>query len=309
MDKFGYAQRNSSNCLRVVRCLDDMKLPFGVQDQFQCHCKSIHRSTHFSVLRKDVILAFCRALHSTKMELTDIYRQHLLSEPWIQALAGDADRLDLLAAFMAYLIDENRRHNLTAIRDPEAIARLHFADSLAPLKLLPWFPLSRKAADIGSGAGFPIVPLAICMRDCRWLAIESVNKKANFIQQAAQRLSIENIQVLAQRAENVAHSEQRGTFDVVTARAVGAFASLCEIGLPLLRMGGHLVLYKTQASLPEAERTRQVLPQLGGRLLDPVCYRLEGDRQDRVLFVVQRVGEIPARFPRSHAKPFKQPLA
>ncbi|MGB9691831.1 MAG: 16S rRNA (guanine(527)-N(7))-methyltransferase RsmG [Candidatus Sumerlaeaceae bacterium] len=243
------------------------------------------------------------------MDTAVTYRNYLLAEPWIRDLVSEDARIETLATFMAYLIEENQRHNLTAIRDPQAIAKLHFADSLAPLRLLYWFSGSHKAADIGAGAGFPVIPLAVSMSACRWYAVESIGKKAAFLRRAVSHCCIENVEVLPQRAEQVARSEHRGTFDVVTARAVGAFASLCEIGVALLRKGGRLVLFKTEASFAEAERTSKVLGQLGAELREAVRYRLGGDHQDRVLFVVERVGDVPERFPREHAKAFKHPLA
>lgn len=233
----------------------------------------------------------------------------LQREPWISQLAVREEQLSKLARFMGLLIERNRRVNLTAIREPEAIARLHFADSLAPLKLLPWMRACQKGADIGSGAGFPIVPLAICLPTCRWYAIESIGKKTDFLREACEQLSLANVEVIPSRAEHFARSVHRSTCDVVTARAVGPFISLCELGLPLLRLGGRLILFKTQASSGEAKRAETALPELGGTLLEAVSYRLAGDRQDRLLFIVERTGEVSDRYPRDHAKPFKHPLA
>ncbi|MCX7625202.1 MAG: 16S rRNA (guanine(527)-N(7))-methyltransferase RsmG [Candidatus Sumerlaeaceae bacterium] len=236
-------------------------------------------------------------------------RAYLQREEWISELVADEELLAKLARFMSLLIEYNQRINLTAIREPEAMARLHFADSLAPLKLLPWVSSCQKGADIGSGAGFPVVPLAICVPGCRWFAIESIGKKATFLRLAIEKLDLPNVEVIAQRAEQFARSAHRNTCDMVTARAVGPFISLCELGLPLLRLGGRLVLFKTQASCGEATRAEKILPEIGGTLIDAVPYRLAGDRQDRVLFVVERTGDVPLRYPRDHAKPFKQPLA
>jgi len=242
------------------------------------------------------------------MDFPQEYRELLQAEPWVAELADEAQRAKL-AQFMAALIERNRHMNLTAIREPAAIARQHFADSLAPLKLLPWFADCHAGADIGSGAGFPVVPLAICMPPCAWTAIESIRKKADFLRDAAASLRLPNLAVENARAEAVAHGSRRGTFDVVTARAVGPFAALCEVGLPLLRPGGRLVLFKTEAAEQEVNSAQKVLAQLGGTLADRKPYRFADDRQARVLFVVERTGEVPASYPRDNAKPFKQPLA
>lgn len=232
----------------------------------------------------------------------------LEAQPWVRELASP-QAIAQFACFMALLLERNRLHNLTAIRTPEAMAVHHFADSLAPLRMLGWFTDVRRAADIGSGAGFPVVPLAICMPQCEWVAIESIGKKAKFLSDVVKQLGLSNLRVVAERAEVLARGTERGRFEAVTARAVGGFASLCEIGVPMLARGGRLVLFKTSASEEEARRTQAILGLLGARLGEAKTYRFGGDRQERVLYVIERVGEVPSVYPRPQAKPFKQPLA
>ncbi len=236
------------------------------------------------------------------------YIELLAAEPYVRNVADDA-QLQQLARFMALLVDGNERMNLTAIRAPEAMARLHFADSLAPLVLLPWVREFRRGADIGSGAGFPAVPLAICQPASKWVAIESIQKKANFIREAIHHLGLKNLEVVPCRAEEFAHGSGREQFDLVVARAVGPFIGLCEIGLPMLRAGGRLVLYKTAAAREEAERAKKVLSGLGGQIVEMKEYRFPHDRQPRLLWVVERTGVVPAKYPRGQNKPFKDPLA
>jgi len=236
------------------------------------------------------------------------YHNLLTMHPWLAELPPSVK--EKLCRLLELLLEYNKKFNLTAIRDPKQVVISHFADSLAPLHLLPWFQMVQKAADIGSGAGFPILPLAACMSQCTWFGIESTAKKAGFIELVARELELGNVQVFTLRAETFAHSLHRGSFDVVTARAVGSMSALCEIGLPLLRKGGRLVLFKTEASLAhEVPSIEPVLKLLGGKLLDSVSYAFDGDRQRRILFVIERAGEIPEKYPRKHKNPLKAPLS
>jgi 16S rRNA (guanine527-N7)-methyltransferase len=221
----------------------------------------------------------------------------------------DEETVGRLALLMEFLIEQNRTTNLTAIRDPDSIALLHFADSLAPLGLVPGMRDARHAADLGSGAGFPALPLAIAMPGCRWHAVESIAKKSRFTEEAARRIPVPNLTAVCARAETYAHGAARESLDIVTSRAVGPLASLCELGVPLLREGGALLLYKTAASREEADAARNAIALLGAGLAAEHVYRLPGDQQDRILFEIRRTGPVPDKYPRSGAIPFKRPLA
>lgn len=165
------------------------------------------------------------------------------------------------------------------------------------------------AADVGSGAGFPLLPLALATPRCRWTAVESIAKKARFIQETAQALGLTNTKVLAERAEDVGRGEFRESFDLVTARAVGSVAALCEVCVPLLRLGGVLLLYKTEGAVEETEGLKSVIELLGARADASYRYRLPGDEQDRVILRIQKVGVTPQKYPRAAGVPFKKPLA
>jgi 16S rRNA (guanine527-N7)-methyltransferase len=199
--------------------------------------------------------------------------------------------------------------NLTAITDAAEIERLHFQDSLAGPDACPELRAACAAADVGSGAGFPLLPLAILTPGCRWIALESVAKKARFIEETAQALGLTNVEARALRAEDAARTELRESLDVVTARAVGPVASLCEVGLPLLRVGGMLLLYKTEAVLVEAAGLSQSIQTLGGEAEEPYRYRLAGDEQDRVILRIRKIAITPEKYPRAAGVPFKKPLA
>lgn len=217
--------------------------------------------------------------------------------------------LNKLAVIMNALLEAQGRLSLTSIRDPEEIAIAHFADSLVGLEAEPELSQARRAGDIGPGGGFPILPLAAALPGCSWTGIESVAKKCRFIEEAARAAGLGNVSLECERAEQTGRGPLRGRLDVVTARAVGPVASLLEVGLPLLRPGGHLLLYKTESTLDEWERCQPLLEQLGGRSLPEHRYRFPDDRQGRVILRAQCDTPSPDQFPRATGLPFNKPLA
>lgn len=240
-------------------------------------------------------------------ELIQRYLSIVETEPRLQQLP--AGQRTQLAALLALLLQGQERLNLTAIKEPAAIARLHFSDSLAGLDAAPeaWAG-AESAADVGSGGGFPLLPLALLVPGCRLTAVESVGKKARFIEETARQLGLDTVLALASRAENVARSEHRESFDVVTARAVGPIVSLCEVCLPLLRQDGLLLLYKTETAFPEMEGVIAAIRELGGSPEAPYAYQLAGDHQDRVILKIRKVRPTPDRYPRAAGIPFKKLL-
>ena len=246
----------------------------------------------------------CFITMMTRATLTDAAALRAL--PAVARLGDDA--VAVLARFAALLREANERMNLTAITDPERMAVAHVADSLAALDAAgPDLAAAGRAADVGCGAGFPLVPLAVALPTCRWTGIESVGKKASFVARACSELGLGNVCTLAVRAEDAGRDPAlRGAFNVVTSRAVGPVASLLEVGLPLLREGGVLLLWKTAA---EACPPETVAARLGGRVEAPYPYRFSGDRQERVLLRIRKVAQTPAAYPRRAGVPFRRPLA
>jgi 16S rRNA (guanine527-N7)-methyltransferase len=234
----------------------------------------------------------------------------MTAEPLLAALCNEQKAA---MGRLVMLVDELQQSlNLTAIRDRVAMVRYHLADSLALLPALESLGLEPKSfelnVDVGTGGGFPLLPMAIALPGAHWIGVESVQKKAVAVQKMAQELELRNVELLAQRAEDVARRELRGTVDMVTARAVGPAASLLEVGVPLLRVGGRIFLFKTELARAEWEGMTDVLERLGARRAGEYKYRLEGDEQERVIFVAEKLRETPAEFPRRAGVPFKKPL-
>lgn len=217
-----------------------------------------------------------------------------------------------LAQLIELVMDGQQSLNLTAIRDPLAMVRYHLADSLALLDAMQQTAPDvtiESGADIGTGGGFPLLPMAIVRPDIQWTGIESVQKKAAFVESAASAMKLTNVTMLAERAEDVGRSELREAADLVTARAVGPVASLLEVGIPLLKTGGQIHLFKTKAAQPEWDATREILSLLGAHPVNSYEYSLPGDDQPRVIFIAEKVSDTPEKYPRRAGVPFKKPLA
>lgn len=217
-----------------------------------------------------------------------------------------------LVELILLVVAAQQRLNVTAIREPLAMVRYHGADSLGLLEALPTadsLPAGEfRAADLGTGGGFPLLPLAIARPDITWIGIESINKKVAFVEETARALGLTNVQMRAERAEDAGRSELRGALDLATARAVGPIASLLEVALPLLKIGGRVALYKTQAARAEWEACSEILARLGGRDAGERVYSLAEDDQDRVIFLAEKVSETPEEYPRRSGVPFRKPL-
>lgn len=205
----------------------------------------------------------------------------------------------------------NQQINLTAIRDLDAMRIQHGEDSLALVRLDPETLFRAKSlVDIGTGAGFPLLPLALVRPDLPGHGVDSVAKKLRFIEDATKELGLAKIQVHGTRAETLGTDpHHRESHDLVTSRAVGPVASLLEVGLPLLQKGGILVLYKTEPAVAELDALQSVVRLLGGEILPHLSYQLPGDRLDRVLLRIRKVSPTPNKFPRSVGTPFHKPLA
>jgi 16S rRNA (guanine527-N7)-methyltransferase len=209
------------------------------------------------------------------------------------------------------LQDENKRTNLTAIRDRHAMEIQHGEDSLSLVRLAPTLlENARSLIDIGTGAGFPLLPLALAVPSLPMHGVDSVRKKLEFVRRASQTLGLPEIELHGERAEVLGRSAlHREKHTLVTARAVGALSPLWEVSFPLLAPGGHLILYKTEPALQESWDQRSLLPLLGAEFQEALHYRLPDDRQDRVLLIYRKVASTPEKFPRAVGVPFNKPLA
>jgi 16S rRNA (guanine527-N7)-methyltransferase len=218
------------------------------------------------------------------------------------------NQLAALKAYEAELIAWNKRYNLTAVREPDGIRTKHFLDSMTCLLAMRESPPMR-LIDIGTGAGFPGLPLKILMPQCSLSLVESVGKKADFCRHMVAHLKLDGVEVYCTRAEELGHLEQhRQAYDWAVARAVARLPVLMEYLLPLVRIGGHTLAQKGEDALAEAHSAEHAIHLLGGRLKQLIPVSLPGVAEERSLIVVDKIAATPDRYPRRVGVASKNPL-
>jgi 16S rRNA (guanine527-N7)-methyltransferase len=220
------------------------------------------------------------------------------------------------ASFQLYyesLVDWNQRFNLTAITDYEQVQIRHFLDSLSCLLARETrLALSRPSArmiDIGSGAGFPGVPLKLACPTARLTLLEATGKKVSFLEDLIERLGLQMVTAIKGRAEELAHDPaHREQYDLVLARAVAELPVTIEYMLPFCKVGGWAVAQKGEAGAAEAWAAQQAINLLGGELRRVVPVELPRLPEDRSLVVVEKASPTPSAYPRRPGIPSKRPL-
>ena len=214
-------------------------------------------------------------------------------------------------AFQLYeneLIAWNKRHNLTAIDEPRQIRSKHFLDSLSCLLAIGNSGRMRMI-DVGSGTGFPGIPLKIATPNFQLTLVESIGKKAGFCRHICNELGFHGVKIIQDRAEIVGHLPQaREGYDWALARAVAALSVLVEYLLPLVRIGGHALAMKGENGPAEVQDAEPAIELLGGRFSQLVPVNLPGVEEDRYLIVIEKIAATPDRFPRRVGIPAKRPL-
>ena len=210
-----------------------------------------------------------------------------------------------LAQFCALLKEYNEKFNLTSIKDDDEIYEKHFADSL---KGEEFFFENAKVLEIGSGGGFPSVPLKIARDDLDFTLIEATGKKCSYLKTIGKELGFENFEVLNGRAEELGKKEEyREKFDIVTARAVAGLNVLCEYCLPFVKIGGIFVAYKGEAE-EEIKEAENAIKVLGGKIETVKDFILSKKSGRRNIIVIKKVSETPSLYPRGNGKERKNPL-
>jgi len=211
------------------------------------------------------------------------------------------EQLDRFDAYYALLIEWNTRMNLTAITDKEDVAKKHFVDSLAAL---PYLKQGARVADVGTGAGFPGLPLLIVRPDLKLTLIDSLNKRVTFLQTACETLGLDAV-CLHMRAEDAGRDPRyRGKFDVVLTRAVSALPVLAELTVPLAKVGGISIAYKGDANGElEAAKNALTLLHAEAKKID-----IPSDYGARSLIVMEKTAPTAKTYPRKAGTPAKNPL-
>ena len=217
------------------------------------------------------------------------------------------ERIEAFYGLFYLLREDNEKYNLTAVTDMEGVILLHFADSLMGASLIPE---GATVLDVGCGAGFPSLPLALCRPDIKLTATDATAKKIAFVDMAAARMGLSNVKAVAGRAEVLGRGEWRDSFDVVTARAVAALPMLCELCAPFCRVGGHLLALKGRSAAEELLASRHAIGELKCKVSFTKEYKIgEGDTvQGRGIILLEKTAKTPDAYPRPYARIKSRPL-
>ena len=213
-----------------------------------------------------------------------------------------------LITYERELMDWNQKFNLTAIREMEAIRTKHFLDSFSCVLAWKANPPTR-LVDVGTGAGFPGLPLKILYPNLQLTLVESVGKKAMFCQHIVRVLGLDGVDVIQARAETLGQDpKHREAYDWAVARAVAQMNVLSEFLLPLVKVGGMMLAQKGESGPAEAQSAEGAMKLLGGRLKQVMQVNLPGVADDRFLVLVEKTAATPPKYPRKPGVPAKTPL-
>ena len=221
------------------------------------------------------------------------------------ALGLPEDGVPALMRYAELLVEKNKVMNLTAITEPSDIATLHFLDSAALLTLADF--RDKTVADVGTGAGFPGLPLKIVEPSIRLTLLDSLNKRIDFLGEVCTDLGLSDVACVHSRAEEFA-AEHRESFDIVTSRAVANLRMLCELCLPLVKVGGHFLAMKSVDSDEELAQARGAIAALGAVAERQADYTIPGTDVRHRLIILKKVKKTEKKYPRTFAKIKKNPL-
>ena len=210
-----------------------------------------------------------------------------------------------LVRYAELLVEKNKVMNLTAITEPHDVATLHFLDSVAMLTLADL--KGKKMADIGTGAGFPGMPLRIVEPSLRLTLLDSLNKRIDFLKEVCADLGLNDVDCIHGRAEEFA-ANHREDYDIVTSRAVANLQMLSELCLPLVKVGGYFLSMKAVDSEEEVNAAKNAIKTLGGQIEKVVDYAIPGTNVQHRLIFIKKIKETPKKYPRAFAKIKKNPL-
>ena len=210
-----------------------------------------------------------------------------------------------MARYGALLLETNQVMNLTAITDPADVAALHFLDSAALLTLTDF--KEKSVADVGTGAGFPGLPLKIAEPSIRLTLLDAQGKRVRFLETVCAELGLTDVECVHGRAEEFA-ADRRESFDLVTSRAVAALPVLAGLCLPLVKVGGAFLAMRSVDSEAELAEAKRALETLGGRVEALRDYGIPGTDVRHRLVIIKKIRKTPEKYPRIFAKIKKNPL-
>lgn len=202
----------------------------------------------------------------------------------------------------------NTKINITAITDDVEIDIKHFLDSLTPY-ITNMFNGNKKIIDIGTGGGFPGMPLKIVNEELNITLLDSLNKRINFLNEVISFLELEGIEAIHGRAEELGRTkEYREVYDICISRAVASLETLCEYCMPFVKVGGYFISMKGPDIEEELENSQNAIKTLGGKLIEKKIIKIPESDIEHSLLIIEKISKTPTKYPRGGGKPRKNPL-
>lgn len=218
------------------------------------------------------------------------------------------EKMDQFKVYYELLTDWNNKINLTAITNEEEVYLKHFYDSIALAKHHD-FDDSISLCDVGSGAGFPSLPLKILFPELEVTIVDSLQKRINFLDLLTSSLGLNLVHLFHDRAEDFGQNKKnRESFDVVTARAVARMSVLSELCLPLVKPGGYFLAMKASGGSEEMEIAGKAINVLGGKAVEDIAFELPENAGERHIYVIEKIKKTPKKYPRQPGTPNKNPI-
>ena len=219
----------------------------------------------------------------------------------------DDNKISQLDKYYEMLIEKNKVMNLTAITEFDEVLVKHFADSLSICTIIS--DDVKSVCDLGTGAGFPGIPMAIAYPDLQFTLIDSLNKRIKFLQEVVNALGLTNVTLVHARAEEAGRNKlYREQYDLVVSRAVANISTLSEYCLPLVKVGGYFISFKSGDIEDEIKQSGKAISKLGGKLQRPVLFNLPDTNISRSFLVIDKEKSTPKAYPRKAGTPSKEPL-
>ena len=216
------------------------------------------------------------------------------------------DEINKFYKYMSLLLEWNEKINLTAITEQDEIILKHFVDCITSMKYLNE---KESVIDVGTGAGFPGIPLAIMKTQNNFTLVDSLNKRINFLNDVKEKINLKNVQTIHARAEDFGQDKKyRENFDVAVSRAVANLSTLSEYLIPLVKVGGKVICMKGSSIEEEVKDAEYAIKELGGRITSIEKFNLPGTDMGRNIIIIEKVKQTPSKYPRKAGMPAKQPL-
>ena len=213
-------------------------------------------------------------------------------------------QINQFVIYYEFLVEENNKYNLTSITDKEEVIIKHFIDSILPEKNIKY---GATVIDVGTGAGFPGVPLKIIRSDIKLTLLDSLQKRINFLDQLLFKIEINDVVTTHSRAEDYVKNK-REYFDVALSRAVAQIPTLVEYLLPYVKIGGKVLMYKGQKVDEELETGKKAIEELGGKIKSIENFYLSEVESSRYIVVLDKIKHTPIKYPRSKNLPKTKPI-